>query len=438
VIYLVDSAGGMMPWEVQRYFEAVQSVSDIHLGFHGHNNLHLATANALEAIRSGAAFVDTTLHGIGRNVGNTPTEVILSLLHKQGIDMGIDLFRLMDVVEHFIHPMMARGEPYDMLSVVMGYANFHSSFLPKVKALSSQYGVDERDLILKAAKLDCEHFQQQDLEEYAKGLRPKRKIDSTNGLLNFSSPTIRRETLSTTLRAVTELTEELRNVSTKKKVRVVLELSSMQKSHPEERSHVWRSDEGSPSSTDDLLLSEYVTTDEEMVMGRIRYGSARLLSEVVPLVKDSVDFLLLDTNKPDSDSLISTSFERERIFYDDLLKLRANYVSDLLYSFQKRAQYKTVFISGGEEKEVTLIAGHLSPLFDSLSIGRFPGDDIRHFEIELFICLTYLSDEQVAQMMRDYQKRFCGLSHLISYGQLNISRMYHHQFKRWFHAARAF
>lgn len=418
VIYIVDSAGGMLPEEIDEYFGAVKNASDIQLGFHGHNNLHLATANTLQAIRSGAAFVDTTLHGIGRNVGNAPTEVILAILQKCGIDSGIDLFQLMDGIEQWIHPMMRRAEPYDMLSVVMGYAKFHSSFLPKVKALAGRYGVDPRDLILKAAELDCERLHEKDLEAYAREA-PKRKSQTgEEGLLNFSSATIRRETLSTTLRAVTELTEELKNVSMKKRVRVVIELSKMRKN-------------------DDLLLSEYVTTDEEMVMGRIHYGSTPLLSELLPLLKDSADFLLWNTDPSHDDTLVLKWFEQRRIFYDDLVKLRANYVSHLLYSFQKRVRYKAMFISGGEEKEVAIIAEHLSPLFDSLFIGRLPEDDICHSEIELFLCLATLSDEQANQMMNDLKKRFSKLSQLISYSSLNISQMYHHQFKRWFHAARA-
>ena len=83
VVYLVDSAGCMVPEEIDRYISELKSKTDLKIGFHGHNNLHLAIANSLQAIRSGAAFIDSTLHGIGRSAGNTPTEVLVAHLHKR-------------------------------------------------------------------------------------------------------------------------------------------------------------------------------------------------------------------------------------------------------------------------------------------------------------------------------------------------------------------
>ncbi|MFQ5715544.1 MAG: 4-hydroxy-2-oxovalerate aldolase, partial [Nitrospinales bacterium] len=38
VVYLVDSAGGMMPHEIRRYLDKVSEVCGVPMGFHGHNN----------------------------------------------------------------------------------------------------------------------------------------------------------------------------------------------------------------------------------------------------------------------------------------------------------------------------------------------------------------------------------------------------------------
>ncbi|HPN84506.1 MAG TPA: 4-hydroxy-2-oxovalerate aldolase, partial [Victivallales bacterium] len=97
VIYLVDSAGGMLPSEVESYITAIKEASGIKIGFHGHNNLGLAVANSLKAIEMGAYFVDCSLQGLGRSGGNAPTEQFVLITSKLGHKNNIDIFRLLDL-----------------------------------------------------------------------------------------------------------------------------------------------------------------------------------------------------------------------------------------------------------------------------------------------------------------------------------------------------
>ena len=53
-VYLVDSAGGMVPDEVERYIHTIRDITDVPLGFHSHNNLQLAAGNSLAAVKTGA------------------------------------------------------------------------------------------------------------------------------------------------------------------------------------------------------------------------------------------------------------------------------------------------------------------------------------------------------------------------------------------------
>lgn len=106
LIYIVDSAGGMMPAEMGRYFEAVKSKSKVRLGFHGHNNLGLAVANSLRAVELGADLIDASLRGMGRSSGNTPTETIALVLKRCGYDLGIDEMGLLDASEDLVKPLM--------------------------------------------------------------------------------------------------------------------------------------------------------------------------------------------------------------------------------------------------------------------------------------------------------------------------------------------
>ena len=153
VLCVVDSAGGMMTADVEAYFEAVREVTDIPLGFHGHNNLELAVANTLRAVEMGAAVVDTSLQGLGRSAGNTPTEIFLMALQRKGVSVDIDPLAVMDVGETYVKPLIRR-HGYDSVDIVSGYAQFHSSYMGLIREFSGKYRVDPRRLIMAVCAQD--------------------------------------------------------------------------------------------------------------------------------------------------------------------------------------------------------------------------------------------------------------------------------------------
>ena len=78
VVNIVDSFGCMDPDQVT----ALTKQFCLHyesVGFHGHDNLSLAAANALAAVNAGAIWVDSTFSGMGRGAGNLSTELAVSL-----------------------------------------------------------------------------------------------------------------------------------------------------------------------------------------------------------------------------------------------------------------------------------------------------------------------------------------------------------------------
>ncbi len=146
-LYLVDSAGGMFPEDIEAYFQAVRDVCDIPLGFHGHDNLGLAVINTLKAIELGAALADTSLQGFGRSAGNAATELVVAALRRRGVPVPIDLMKVFDAGEKFIKPLITtRG--LDSLDIVAGYSLFHSSFMGVIKKYSDKYKIDPRKLII--------------------------------------------------------------------------------------------------------------------------------------------------------------------------------------------------------------------------------------------------------------------------------------------------
>ena len=97
---LVDSYGGVYPDQVRDLVRAVKSESPLVLGYHGHNNLELAFANALAALEAGCTWLDSTLTGMGRGAGNLKTELVLT--HYSAKMSGeVDMDVLSGVVDEF-------------------------------------------------------------------------------------------------------------------------------------------------------------------------------------------------------------------------------------------------------------------------------------------------------------------------------------------------
>lgn len=151
ILCIVDSAGGMLTNEMEDYFHAVQDVCDIPLGFHGHNNLELAVSNSIRAVELGAVVVDTSLQGIGRSSGNTPTEIFISVMERKKIRMGFDPLQVMDIGEKYIKPLITK-QGYKSLDTISGYAQFHSSYMALIREYSEKYSVDPRKLIIEVCE----------------------------------------------------------------------------------------------------------------------------------------------------------------------------------------------------------------------------------------------------------------------------------------------
>jgi homocitrate synthase NifV len=76
-IRIADTVGTATPSQVTCLFKNLLSDNiQLPLEFHGHNDLGMATANALTAAESGAKMISVTVNGLGERAGNTPLEEI--------------------------------------------------------------------------------------------------------------------------------------------------------------------------------------------------------------------------------------------------------------------------------------------------------------------------------------------------------------------------
>jgi 4-hydroxy 2-oxovalerate aldolase len=153
IIYIVDSAGAMLPDEVRNKIRTLKQNLDIEIGFHGHNNLSLAVANTLVAIEEGATRLDGSIRCLGAGAGNTQTEVLVAVLEKMKIETGIDLYSLMDLAEDVIAPLLPVPQEITKGSLTLGYAGVYSSFLLHSQRAAKRYGIDLRDILMELGKM---------------------------------------------------------------------------------------------------------------------------------------------------------------------------------------------------------------------------------------------------------------------------------------------
>ncbi len=94
IINLPDTTGHALPEEYGRMFaymrEKVPGSDKVIWSAHVHNDLGLAVANSLSAIRNGARQIECTINGIGERAGNTSMEEVVMALKTRRDLMGIE------------------------------------------------------------------------------------------------------------------------------------------------------------------------------------------------------------------------------------------------------------------------------------------------------------------------------------------------------------
>ncbi len=416
IIYVVDSAGGMFPDQIARYIDEARKNTNIPLGFHGHNNLSLAVANCIEAIKHGATFVDGTLYGLGRSAGNAPTEVLVAALKNMGYDIGpIDLFRVMDVAEAYMKPLINQVQMYDMMSVAAGYSLFHSSFLPKVAKMARKHGVELRRLVAAMGKKDPVNCPDDVLEGLAQELA-KEKIEEEKPrevLISFNEPRFDKYRITNTMESARVLLDGLMVTAAKRNSHPVLDLVA------------------TAEPSEGLIVSEFVQTDNSIVLGRIRFGSWDVLEGAIEIARGKVSGFLVDEDGgdwADADTIVqklSDVCSEDMIFVYSSRALQFHHLCDYLTSAAGKSNgsvlifgitnkigailpfmgkvYKSIYLYKSAEnfsapKDPKELEGKIIPLKDY--------GDWKHLQIKMGIVYFHSSPavseaEQISRLMSD-------------------------------------
>jgi homocitrate synthase NifV len=133
-VRIADTVGIWNPLQTYRAFQRLQRAApDLHLEFHGHNDLGMATANTVAAVEGGADTVSVTVNGLGERAGNAALEqVVMALRCSLQLECGIRAERLAalcSLVAEASGRRIAEDKPVTGASVFAHESGIHCSGL---------------------------------------------------------------------------------------------------------------------------------------------------------------------------------------------------------------------------------------------------------------------------------------------------------------------
>ena len=124
-IAVADTIGVAVPTQVSEIIAQLRSVTQVRLRAHFHNTRNTGLANAYAAIQAGVRALDASCGGIGgcpfapAATGNIPTEDLIYMLDRMGLDTGVDLSALLETsrwlqtaLDHAVPGMLVKAGPF--------------------------------------------------------------------------------------------------------------------------------------------------------------------------------------------------------------------------------------------------------------------------------------------------------------------------------------
>jgi 4-hydroxy-2-oxovalerate/4-hydroxy-2-oxohexanoate aldolase len=180
-LYVTDSAGYMLPDDVTARIGLLRDKlkPETEIGFHGHHNLSMGVANSLAAVEAGARRIDGACGGLGAGAGNTPTEVFVAVCNRLGVETGVDVFKVSDVAEDLIQPILDFPIRIDRNALTLGYAGVYSSFLLFAQRAEKRYGIPAREILLELGRRKMVGGQEDMIEDAALTMSRERKAKAS-------------------------------------------------------------------------------------------------------------------------------------------------------------------------------------------------------------------------------------------------------------------
>jgi 4-hydroxy 2-oxovalerate aldolase len=180
-VHIMDSAGALTMDDVRARIAAMLQDFDgeAEAGIHAHQNLSLAVANTEVAFQEGATLADACLAGAGAGAGNCQMDALVAVLGKLSVETGIDLWKLEDLADEVVRPILATPPTVDGMTFTQGFAGVPGSFLHHARRTADRFGVDARDLLVEVGRRKSVSGQEDLLIEVAASrARARRTADS--------------------------------------------------------------------------------------------------------------------------------------------------------------------------------------------------------------------------------------------------------------------
>lgn len=114
-----DTVGALEPFSTRRVINMLLNRLDIPVEFHGHNDFGLATANSLAAFSAGAAYISTTVGGLGERAGNACLEDMVMLFRTGSTSGNGPKYGVLSALGRYVARAANRPEyPLNLLKVV--------------------------------------------------------------------------------------------------------------------------------------------------------------------------------------------------------------------------------------------------------------------------------------------------------------------------------
>ena len=346
IVYLVDSAGGMMTKDVCEFLQEAKNINpEIRLGFHGHDNLGLAIANTMAAIDNGAEVVDCSIRGMGRSSGNTITEKLILVMKRYDIELNYNMDKLFELSEKIILPYLS-GKPENALDIIFGFSQFHSSYFKLVKKYADQYQIDSKDLIIEYTKIDKLDVDEEKLNKVAAGLAEKQKAKYSYSLKN---KIIVKNTMDQQLLSISQELLETKHKYNKKTY------FNLAKTYNSASMHV----------------SPVIHYNNNFAFGSAEIQSWSDFIKIDAILKDKVDGYLVDSRLAFEDQLS----DRNMILYYDDANLYAEAITNHIISINNnnnnnKTEIHQIFVDERDEIKDVLISNlkkHKLDIVDDIS-----------------------------------------------------------------------
>lgn len=168
---IVDTFGSMYEDDLQRVFCLIHHNLNpkCRIGFHSHNNLQMSSALSQAFLKYSYGkrdvIVDTTISGMGRGAGNTPTELVTQyMVDKLGYNYDVDY--LLDVIDYYMRNIRTQAEwGYNTHFYIAGAYSAHVNNIAYLTKKNSIKSKDIRYILNEIGSQKRKKYDYERLEE---------------------------------------------------------------------------------------------------------------------------------------------------------------------------------------------------------------------------------------------------------------------------------